>query len=237
MERLTSFADLLELQQVDARIDRLLDDRRSLPELAEHVEARRAAQAAADALTESTDLLGSLDRDVARLDHELLMSEQKLKEQERRLYAGAMNARETQNMRTEVEGLRRRVSSIEDEMLDLLEQREGGEERQQVLQEEAESSREAERRLAERIAESQVAIDVALGRHREQRADIVGLVAEDLLRMYRRLRRRRKGIVVGEVSGGRVCGACHLAMSIGEYDEIRADSIPQCIHCAAILVM
>lgn len=236
MERLTSFADLLELQQVDARIDQLLDDRRSLPELAAHAQAYRAAQAAAAALEESTNLLRSLDRDITRLDHELLMGEQKLTEQERRLFAGGMNAREAQNMRAEVDSLRRRISTIEDEVLELLEQREVRQEQQHVLRDEADSTREVERSLAARIAEARAAIDASLGRHRQRHAELAGVVVPDLLRMYQRLRERRGGIVVGEVSG-RVCGACHLAMSIGEYEEIRDDAIPQCIHCAAILVL
>ena len=42
--------------------------------------------------------------------------------------------------------------------------------------------------------------------------------------------------MVGETSG-RVCGACHLQMSIAEYEEVARDAIPQCIHCAAILVL
>lgn len=235
MERLTSFADLLELQEVDARIDQLLEDRRSLPELAEHAQARRAARTAAEALEESTSLLGSLDRDIARLDHELQMSEQKLAEKERRLFAGGMNAREAENMRAEVESLRRRISTIEDDLLELLEQRETRHERQKVLQAEADSTRMVEQELADRIARAQAAIDASLDRHRERRTDIASLVESDLMRMYQRLRERRGGIVVGAMSG-RVCGACHLEMSVGEYDEVRGDTVPQCIHCAAILV-
>ena len=44
MERLSSFADLLELQKVDAGVDKLLNDRRNLPELAEHAEAGRGCR-------------------------------------------------------------------------------------------------------------------------------------------------------------------------------------------------
>ena len=42
--------------------------------------------------------------------------------------------------------------------------------------------------------------------------------------------------MVGETSG-RVCGACHLEMSIAEYEEVVEDDLPQCINCAAILVL
>ena len=178
----------------------------------------------------------SLDRDVARVEDELQITEQRLREQERRLFAGGMSARETQNMRMEVDRLRRQVSVMEDELLELLEEREGIQEEEQVLGEKAGSTREVERRLAARIAESLAAVDASIERYRELRAGIVPSVAPELLKLYARLRDRRGGIVVGATSG-RVCGACHLQMSIAEYEEVVCDTIPQCIHCAAILVL
>lgn len=236
MERLSGFTDLLELQEVDAGVDRLLNDRRTLPELVEHAEASRAAEAEARAFEGASNRMRSLDRDVARIEDELQMTEQKLREQERRLFAGRMNARETQNMRMEVDSLRRQVSVMEDELLELLDQREGMQEEERVLGENAGSTREVERRLAARIAESQAAIDSSVERYRERRARIAPSVAPELLRLYAHLRDRRGGIVVGATSG-RVCGACHLEMSIAEYEEVVRDAIPQCIHCAAILVL
>ena len=236
MERLSSFADLLELQEVDAGVDKLLDDRRTLPELAEHAAARRAAEVAARASEGATHRMRSLDRDLARIEDELQMSEQKLRAQERRLFAGRMSARETENMRAEVESLRRKVSVMEDELLELLDHREGMQEEQRQLDERTDSTGEVERLLAARIAESRAVIDASLERYRERRIGIAEAVAPQLLKLYTRLRERRGGIVVGATSG-RVCGACHLQMSIAEYEEIVEDAIPQCIHCAAILVL
>ena len=236
MEPLSSFADLLELQKVDASVDKLLQDRGSLPELAEHARARREAREAAHASDEATIRMRSLDRDLSRSEDELQMTEQKLREQERRLFAGRMSARETENMRAEVEGLRRKVASTEDELLELLDMREGMQEEERILAERADATAEVERSLAASIAESIGVIDASLARFRERREGIVAEVEPGLLRLYTRLRDRRGGIVVGETSG-RVCGACHLQMSIAEYEEVARDAIPQCIHCAAILVL
>ena len=236
MERLSSFADLLELQQVDASVDKLQQERRSLPELADHARARYEAREAAQASEESTIRMRSLDRDLSRTEDELQMTEQKLREQERRLFAGRMNARETENMRAEVESLRRKVEAMEDELLEFLEMREGMQEEEKILAERADATAEIERDLATRIAESRGVIDASLSRYRERREAIVSEVEPRLLRLYTRLRERRGGIVVGETSG-RVCGACHLEMSIAEYEEVVEDDLPQCINCAAILVL
>ncbi len=236
MERLSSFADLLELQQIDASVDKLLQDRRSLPELADHALARREAREAAHAAEEATVRMRSLDRDLSRTEDELQMAEQKLREQERRLFAGRMNARETENMRAEVESLRRQVASMEDELLEFLDMREGMQEEERMLAGRADATAEVEQRLAARIAESRGVIDASLSRFRERRDGIVAEVEPRLLQLYTRLRERRGGIVVGETSG-RVCGACHLQMPIAEYEEVVRDAIPQCINCAAILVL
>jgi len=236
VEPLSSFADLLELQKVDASVDKLLQDRRSLPELGDHVRARREAREAAQVAEEATIRMRSLDRDLSRTEDELQMTEQKLREQERRLFAGRMSARETDNMRAEVESLRRKVASMEDELLELLEMREGMLEEERILTERADATAEVETSLAARIAESRGVIDASLTRFGERRKGIVREVEPRLLQLYTRLRERRGGIVVGETAG-RVCGACHLQMSIAEYEEVVRDAIPQCIDCAAILVL
>ncbi len=236
MEQMAGFADLMELQEVDAAVDKLVEDRRTLPELAEHAAAERAAAEKEEAYKELADQRRALDRDLSRTEGDLAAAEQKLKEQERRLFAGGMTARETENMRMEVAGLQRQVSVMEDELLELLDRREGLQEAERAAGEQAESARDYERRLAARIAEARAAIDASIGRLAERRKGIAPSIRTDLLALYARLRERRGGVVVGEVSG-RMCGACHLHMSVAEFEEVSGDAIPQCIHCAAILVV
>lgn len=236
MEQMAGFADLMELQEVDAAVDKLAEERRTLPELAEHAAAERDADEKDGAYGALVDQRRVLDRSLSRTEDELAAAEQKLKAQERRLFAGGMSAKETDNMRMEVESLRRQVSVMEDEVLELLDQREGLQEAEQAAGEQAGAARERERRLAARIAEVRAAIDASIGRLEERRRGIAPSIRADLLKLYTRLRERRGGIVVGEVSG-RVCGACHLQMSVAEFEEVSGDAVPQCIHCAAVLVV
>ncbi len=234
MERLTSFSDLLDLQQVDSLIDKLGEDRRTLPELAELREAAAEAAATASAHAEVNDRLRVVERSTGRVEDELTMTEQRLGEQERRLFAGAMSAREADHLRMEVGNLRNLVSRMEDELLELLEERERLDEEEKSARETAEAASGVERGLADRVGELQATIDASLSRYRERRAEMAAKIDPQLLRKYVQLRQRRGGVVVGEVDG-RVCGACHLQMSIAECEEVAADPIPQCIHCAAIL--
>lgn len=236
MERLTSFSDLLELQQVDSLIDKLREDRLTLPELAQLREAAGEAAATAAAHSDVNDRLRAVERSTARVEDELTMTEQRVREQERRLFAGAMSAREADHLRQEVGNLRNRVSVMEDELLELLEERERLDEEEKSAGETAAAASGAERRLAARVAELEASIDASLSRYLQRRAEIAADVDPGLVRKYVQLRKRRGGVVVGEVDG-RVCGACHLQMSVAEYEEVAADRIPQCIHCAAILCL
>lgn len=236
MEQMAGFADLMELQEVDAAADKLAVERRTLPELTEHADAERDA---GEKEKEHEALAGqrqALERSLSRTEGELAAVDQKRREQERRLFAGGMSAKETENMRMEVAGLQRQVSVMEDEVLEMLDEREGLQEAERAAAEQAGSARERERRLAARIAEAQAAIDASIGRLGERRRGIAPSIRPDLLKLYMRLRERRGGRVVGEVSG-RVCGACHLQLSVAEFEEVSGDAIPQCIHCAAVLVI
>lgn len=236
MERLTSFSDLLELQQVDSLIDKLGEDRRTLPERAELRDAAGKAAATAAAHSDVNDRLRVVERSTARVEDELTMTEQRVREQERRLFAGAMSAREADHLRQEVGNLRNRVSTMEDELLELLEERERLDAEEEEARRTAAEASGVERRLAARVAELEAAIDTSLTRYRQRRAEVAADIDPGLLRKYVELRQRRGGVVVGEVDG-RVCGACHLQMSVAEYEDVASDSIPQCIHCAAILCL
>ena len=236
MERLTSFSDLLDLQQVDSLIDKLRQDRRTLPELAELRKAAVEAAATAAAHSEVNDRLRAVERSTARVEDELTMTEQRVREQERRLFAGAMSAREADHLRQEVGNLHNRVSVMEDELLELLEERERLDAEEEAARETAAEASGVQRRLADRVAELEAAIDASLARYRQRQAEVAADIDPALLRKYVQLRKRRGGVVVGEVEG-RLCGACHLQMSAAEYEEVASDSIPQCIHCAAILCL
>src|SRR5262245_35190105 len=103
---ISTLADLLDVQDLDLQIDRLLDRRQSLPELAAYREAHESQQALEAELTEASNALKSLELDFDKSEGELEMLESKLTEHETRLFAGGMSARETEYMRLEVQSLR-----------------------------------------------------------------------------------------------------------------------------------
>lgn len=235
MNELAGLSDLLDLQSVDTVTDRLLADREGMPELAEHAAAAQAATEAGAARDHTAERLREADRETSRVEGELQLAEQTLRERERRLFAGGMGARETENMRMEVDSLRRQNSTMEDELLELLERREKTAEAAADAEAAAEETERVERSLAETIRSKQSEIDVRLAAQDSRRDEIAPLVLPDLMELYEELRERRGGVVVGALKG-RSCGACHMEMSMAEYEEVVEEFPPRCIHCRAVVV-
>lgn len=235
MDELKSMADLLDLQEVDAAIDKLLDHRAHLPALAEYRAAHAAAGAANATATAAAARLRELNLGVDKLEGELELAEQKLEQQEQRLFAGGMSAKETENMRLEVESLRRQKSTMEDELLDLLDRREGAEAESDEAAQASASAVAQEQALEASIAEQWRSIDADIARKEARKAEIAPEVDEELMELYTELRSSRGGVVVGALEG-RTCGACHIELSAAEHHEALQEDPPRCIHCGAILV-
>lgn len=230
-----SLADLLDLQDLDLHIDRLLHQRETLPELAALGATRTAEADLGKRLAELEAELRSLRLDRDKSEGELAILEEKLGYEEKRLYAGGMSARETENMRREVEALKLQQQRYEDNVLGLLD-------REESVEGPTLSVRESARRTAERAAELASAvqvrwreIDAEIARFESRKAEVVPLIDAELLELYEKLRKTKEGVAVGRLTGN-VCGGCHLGLSATERLEILDSFPPRCIHCRRILV-
>ena len=236
-EELRSLVDLLDLQDVDLQIDHLLDERQSLPEL----EAYRAADRDRELLTaelaaaqdELRELALALDRDSG----ELTITEEKVAQEENRLYAGGLSARDSDYLRREVEMLRRKVSDMEDQVLQVMEAREKQEALVDDLNTRLATITENERELEATISESWRKIDAQVAVKEARKADIAPLIDADLLELYDELRATKEGAVVGRLTEDGVCGACHLKLSAAEASQAAKLDPPRCMYCRAILVI
>jgi hypothetical protein len=236
MEELKSLADLLDLQDVDLQIDRLLHRRQSLPEL----DGYREADARLQALTADRDAAADVLRQTAlesdKTSGELDIAQQRLATEENRLYAGGLSARDADYMRREVEMLRRKKSEMEDRLLELMEAREQQEAALRVLESAVEVVAAETGGFERVIAEAWREIDAELARREARKADIVPLVEEGLLALYEDLRPLKDGgVAVARLVEG-VCGACHLTLTAAEQLEVKATDPPRCLHCRCILV-
>jgi uncharacterized protein len=233
---LSALSDLLDLQEVDLEIDRLLHQRSSLPELekyrANH-EGRKQAETVADEIRGRVRQVG-LDLDKA--EGELGMIEAKLKESETRLYAGGMSAKETEHKRLEVQSLRGQQETMENKVLVLIDAKEKVDAELAGAEAKTATLASEEARLGEVISAVWKEIDAHLGRKEARKSEMVPGVPNDLLEVYETLRRTKQGVAIGRLENGQ-CGGCHLQLSPAEQVEAAASDPVRCVHCRRLLVL
>jgi predicted nucleic acid-binding Zn-ribbon protein len=236
MREFQSLEDLLDLQSLDLQLDHLIEERSSLSELQAYRAAHEQAEAIAAQLADLDEQLRTVELDLDKASGELELAETKVQQQERRLFAGGMSAKETENMRRDVEMLRRQVSELEDLVLELLDERERLEGERTEVAKRLEAARDEEQRLSVIIKEAWAKIDAEIARKEERKSAVVELVPEELLELYERLRIRKEGVAVGRLDETWICGGCHLKLSAAERQEALSEEPPRCPHCRRILV-
>ncbi|MGB5533473.1 MAG: hypothetical protein WBN71_10240, partial [Acidimicrobiia bacterium] len=217
------------------QIDRLIDQRQNLQELNRY----RAAHEETVRITADRDTtaerLRETDLAIDKTSGELEITQQKAGAEEMRLYAGGLSARDADYLRREVELLKGKIGSMEEEILELMEAREETEGDLARLNADLESESAHKSELEGGIREAWRVIDAELAVKEQRKAEIVPLIDEDLIDLYEKLRQSRDGRAVGALTGG-VCGACNLMLSSAEENEAKRQDPPRCIHCRAILV-
>ena len=232
---LSSLADLLDLQSVDLQIDRLLEQRQSLPELEQYKETHQKLTELEQIVATQRDDLRELELALDKAEGELEILEAKLAEHETRLFAGGMSARETEHMRLEVQSLKGQQEAMEAKVLGMLEGIDPA--RALVAETEAQiSAVDTEKADLESSIKSQwKTIDAELARKEERKLAALEPIDADLLELYEKLRGIKEGVAVASYDHG-VCGGCHMTLSPAEQDEAFASDLPRCVHCRRILV-
>ncbi len=236
VEQLTSLADLLDLQDVDLKIDKLLDTRNSLPELNEYKSAHGEVQRLTAALAEARELLSTADLNLRKTNGELELTAERAAAEQNRLYAGGMSARDADYLRREVEMLYAKVSKMEDEVIGHIDDKEQAEADVERLREELAEATEQKEKLAATISEQWRIIDKELAIKEEAKQASRSLVDDHLLEIYEKMRATSDGRVVGRLIDS-ICGACHLRLTAAEVAKVSKEDPPRCIHCRAILVI
>lgn len=231
-----ALADLLDVQELDLEIDRLLHRRAHLPEL----ERYRLAQEQIDDLDRRIEVargdLRQIELDTDKAEGELEMLEEKLRQQETRLFAGGMSSRETEHMRLEVQGLRGQKGVSEERVLALLDRLDPAREDLTRLEAERQVLAEEKAELEAHITDEWRKIDAELARKEERKREAVTPIPADLVELYERLRSTKEGVGVGRLDDD-TCGGCHMRLSPTEVAEVRRADPPRCVHCRRILVV
>ena len=147
------------------------------------------------------------------------------------------NPKDLERMQHELVSLERRITSLEDAELEVME---ALEEAQQVLEGFGIRAEDIDARLGELVTlrdEKQSGLDASLADVAAARTPAVEGMPDDLLALYERLR-EQKGVGAALLRG-RQCTGCNMSIDASELSRIRsapADEVIRCEDCQRILV-
>jgi len=224
---------------LDSRADLLLHQRASLPELAEiaTLQAERVtldgermdAQIAVDDLTAEQV---KVDADVEQV------KARRVRDRDRMDQGLIANPKDLQRMQGELESLERRITTLEDEELEVMERLEEAQSRLDSIVARVAAIDARLETLTSARDQKTAELDASLRELEDQRGPAIGKLPTDLVTLYDRLRAQKGGVGAAELRA-RQCGGCRLSLDNAELGVIRStapDEVVRCEECQRILV-
>jgi predicted nucleic acid-binding Zn-ribbon protein len=230
---------LLDLQAQDSALAQLLHRRTSLPEHARIAELQARAEELDGRRIEADTAVGDLTRAQSKADAEVEHVKARRVRDEERLSSGAItNPKDLESLQHELGALERRISTLEDEELEVMERLE---EAQKALSD-ATSDLDTVTVELEQVTSARdsaiEAIDAETGNVTAERDRVVAQVPDDLLALYDKVKAQYGGLAAAELRARR-CEGCRLEINGADLREIAAkpdDEVLRCPECSRILV-
>jgi hypothetical protein len=204
----------LEARAADAEVAALRERRRD-------VESRHAAaQDELDRIEADSDDIG---RARERLDKQLKT---------------ILSPREAEAIQHEMQILAARRNELDDRGIELLEASSAADEELAEIDAAIERAVEAAMSARERATRAEEEADRDLAARRAEREVAAAVLDPASFADYERRRTAFGGVAIATIAHGS-CTACHMELSVGEADAIKRlpdDAVPECPHCARILV-
>ncbi len=230
---------LLDLQELDAVLDRLAHRRRTLPELAEIEHSEKRLGGFNDAFVAAQTEISDIDREQKKAEQDVDQVRARADRDQKRLDSGQINsARDLENLQSEIASLQRRQADLEEIVLEVMERREEAETRLRDVEADKETSDKVLAELTARRDAAYAELDGEAATTRTARSAVAADIAEDLLKLYEKLRASNRGVGAARLLRAQ-CQGCHLQLNTVELNDIRAaapDDVLRCEECRRILV-
>lgn len=232
-------AQLLAVQELDSRLAQLRHQRAHLPELSQIASLQGERRGIEDQARDARIAVDDLSAEQRKADQEVEQVKARRERDRTRMDTGQItNPKDLERLQHELVSLERRITTLEDAELEVMEKLE---EAQQVLDglgiRLADVDAELEK-LIEARDTKQAEIDSTLDSLGQERQPAAAELPQDLMALYERLR-ENKGGVGAALLRARQCGGCQLALDASEIARIKAapaDEVIRCEECQRILV-
>ncbi len=225
---------IIELQKLDRRIFQILDAQRKAPELLQSAESPlQDILSRLQTLKSTGESLATQQRSSER---ELATQEDSLHKVRSRLSELKTN-KEYQAHLFEIEQARKKKSSIEESVLEVMERVEENSTAAKELEEQAGEAQKVFDAEKLRLDSQSAELGKEIADLERQQQVVADTVEKPLLTRYNRLKTLRKGFAVAEVHDGS-CGGCRLQLPPQLVAEVRrGDELMDCSYCHRILFM
>jgi uncharacterized protein len=228
---------LAEVVEIDAELARMAHRRAHLPEFQRYDEVQAEHRTANDRVAALQLALEDLQAQVTRFESEIDGVRQREDRDRSLLQSGTPDAKQLSDLQHELGTLQRRQSSLEDSLLEVMEQREELQINQNRELTTIDDLRAELASVQQARDEALAEIDTASEDRVERRTQLMAGLDSELAELYER-QRSSAGVGAGLLQGKR-CGACRIELDRGELARISAaadDDVLRCPECRAILL-
>ena len=230
---------LLDVQELDSRLDSLQHQLSSIPEAAalRELSVRRTAVD-----NEARDLrvqLQDLTTEQRRADADVEQVKARRQRDQAMIDAGQVkDPKALERMLGELESLHRRIGTLEDVEIEVMERIETAEAALAERTAELADLEQQDARLRASVAATSGDLQSQLEEVTAQRAEKVDGMPADLLALYEKLRAQKGGVGAAALRR-RECGGCRLTLNasdLGIIAKLPTDEVVRCEECNRILV-
>ncbi len=190
-------------------------------------------------MREAELLVEELAAEQAKIDADVESARARRTRDQERVDQGVIsNPKDLQRMLHELESLDRRIASLEDQELEVMERLEEAQQAYDSLAAQLTSTEERLASLAKVRDEKTAVLDEQLRDVAAERAPVADGLPDDLLTLYDKLRESKGGVGAAPLRA-RECGGCRLTLDPAELATIRnaaPDEVIRCEECQRILV-
>ncbi len=224
--------NLIQLQEIDKKLDALEQAKGDLPQIVRELEARLEEHQ--QELSRRQGELEDIRKQKRQAEREISRLTESKKKYEEQLYAVTTN-KEYDAVTLEIEAAAQKIDELETEVLELIDKEEGLGQEVQELEQAINKLEDEHRKQSAELKEKIDANAKIEERLRAEREALVQKIRVDFLQRYEKIRGRKDGLAVVPIIRNS-CGGCFTHIPPQRTMEVRdGDKIISCESCGRIL--
>ncbi|HEU5036538.1 MAG TPA: C4-type zinc ribbon domain-containing protein [Nocardioides sp.] len=227
------------MQELDSRADQLRHQRANLPEIAEIATLQGKRTDVENMARDARIVVDDLTTEQQKVDGDVeAVRARRTRDRDRMDQGLVSNPKDLERMQHELESLERRIASLEDDELEVMEKLEEAQAELAKLEAMVAETDEQLAGLATARDEKLATLDEQLAQIAADRGPAADGLPADLVTLYDRLRGQKAGIGAAELRA-RQCSGCRLSIDASELTRIKGlpeDEVVRCEECQRILV-